>query len=94
MKSSRAVTARLKIKVVPGASRAGIAGWLGDCLKVRVSQPPEKGRANAALEALLCASMNLPAGSVKVISGSTSQHKVVEVTGVDDAELRGRLDRV
>jgi uncharacterized protein len=59
--------AKLKVKVVPGASRTDIAGWLGDSLKVRVSEPPEKGRANAAVEALLCKAMNLPSGSVRVV---------------------------
>ena len=31
----------LKLKVMPGASRTEVAGWLGDVLKVRVSAQPE-----------------------------------------------------
>ena len=85
------VTARLKIKVVPGASRTGISGWLGDSLKVRVSQPPEKGKANAAVEAMLCRALDLPTGSVKVVAGRTSQHKIIEITGLGDAEVRRQL---
>lgn len=27
---------RLAVKLVPGASRSGLAGWLGETLKVRV----------------------------------------------------------
>lgn len=45
--------ARLTVKVVPGSSRDQIVGWLGDALKVKVTAPPEKGRANAAVVAIL-----------------------------------------
>lgn len=34
---------RLKVKVVPGASRPGVAGWLGDALKIRVAAPRRRG---------------------------------------------------
>jgi len=34
---------RLALKVIPGSSREGLAGWLGDSLKVRVRVPAERG---------------------------------------------------
>ena len=81
----------LKIKVVPGASRTQLSGWLGDVLKVRVAAPPEKGRANSAVEALLAQELGLPARSVRITSGKSSQHKVVEFSGLSESELRRRL---
>jgi len=84
---------RLAVKVVPGASRDGIAGWLSDTLKVRVSAPAERGRANAAVEALLAEALGLPRGAVRVVSGKTSPRKRVEIAGLSEAEVRSRLEK-
>jgi uncharacterized protein YggU (UPF0235/DUF167 family) len=50
---------RLILKVVPGSSREEIVGWLGDSLKVKVKAPPETGRANEAVIALLADRLGL-----------------------------------
>jgi uncharacterized protein (TIGR00251 family) len=83
---------KLRIKVVPGSSRTCIAGWFGDALRVRVTAPPEHGKANAAVEALLREALALPAGHVKVAAGHSSPRKVVEIVGLAEAEIRRRLD--
>lgn len=86
--------ARLPVKIVPNASRSAITGWLGDELKIRVAQPPERNRANREVEALLGAALGLPATSVRVVRGHTSPRKLVEVHGLSLPELRQRLDRL
>jgi uncharacterized protein YggU (UPF0235/DUF167 family) len=83
---------RLAVKVVPGAARDEIAGWLGDALKLRVCAAPERGRANAAVEALLARALELPLANVRIVAGETSQRKLVEITGLAPVELRERLD--
>ncbi len=82
---------RLSLKVVPGASRAGIAGWLGDSLKVRVTAPAESGKANAAVTALLAAVLGVPKSSVEIVSGGATPHKVVAIRGLTPAEVADRL---
>ncbi len=79
------------MKVVPGASRDEVAGWLGAALKVRVTAPPERGKANAAVEELLAEALGLPRGSVRVVAGHGSPRKSVEIAGLDEAEARRRL---
>ena len=82
---------RLPVKVVPGASRDGITGWLGDALKVRVSAPPERGKANAAVERLIADALGVASKGLRVVSGQASPRKIVEVCGLSEAEVLDRL---
>src|SRR5262245_3804202 len=70
----------IDVKVVPGASRAGIAGALGERLKVRVAEPPENGKANAAVERVIAAWLGV--GRARVVAGRGRAQKTVEVAGV------------
>jgi len=81
----------ITVKVVPGSSRVRIAGPLGDALKVQVSAPPERGKANAAVEALLADALGLDARSVSVIRGATNPRKTVLVRGRSAAEVGAAL---
>ena len=85
-----AIKFRLPIKVVPGSSRIGIAGWLVDTLRVRVTAPPERGKANAAVESLLNEALGLSSG-VRIVSGGSSPRKTVEIVGLSESEARRRL---
>lgn len=79
---------KLPIKVVPSSSREGIAGWLGDVLKIRVRAPAERGRANEAVERVLSEALGAPA---RIVAGRASARKTVEIAGVSEAEVRRRL---
>ena len=81
----------IRVKAVPGARADTIAGLLGDRLKVRVSAPPEGGRANAAIERLVAKALEVKAGAVEVQSGFTSPEKVLLVRGVTAREVCVRL---
>jgi uncharacterized protein (TIGR00251 family) len=79
---------RFAVKVVPGARRARIAGWLGDALKVTVAAPPERGRANRAAAELLERALGV---AVHLVDGERSPRKVFEVPDLDDSQVRDRL---
>lgn len=81
----------LAVYVQPGARRDALVGPHGDALKVRVAAPPEDGRANKAVVALLAATLGVPARSVSVIAGEHSRSKRVRIEGVDAAALVARL---
>jgi uncharacterized protein len=86
-------TIQLKVKVVPGASRTGIAGWLGDTLKVRVTAQPERGKANAAVEAAIAEALGISVKSARVIQGKTSPRKIVEILGLSESDVFRRLSK-
>lgn len=82
---------KLSLKVVPGSSRESIAGWLGETLKIRVKAPPEHGKANAAVERLVAEALGLSTCLVRIVAGGASPRKIVEITGLDEAEILRRL---
>ena len=84
-------SSKLQVKVIPGASKSEIAGWLGEHLKVRVAAAPEKGKANVAVVTLLAARLGLPRTSVAIASGKTSQKKIVEIHGLSLAQIKRML---
>lgn len=89
------MTARLAVRVHPGARRAGLVGWMEDgTLKVAVAAPPEGGRANAAVVELLADVLGVPKRQVTVARGRSSRAKAVEIGGLDQAEARRRLEAV
>jgi uncharacterized protein (TIGR00251 family) len=81
----------LAVKAVPGSSRDGIAGVLGDALKVAVAAPPERGRANARLCELLAGALGVARGDVQVVAGGAAARKQLFVRGLAAAEVLRRL---
>ena len=62
-------------------------GW-----KARVAAPPERGRANRALEELLAEALGVRRDRVVVVAGHASRRKVVEVEGLEAPEVVRRLE--
>ncbi|WP_269525854.1 DUF167 domain-containing protein [Coraliomargarita parva] len=83
--------AELNVRVIPNASRDEVVGWYGEALKLKTATPPEAGKANKAICALLEKHLKLPKRSVSVVRGQTSQSKTLRIEGLDPAALRERL---
>jgi uncharacterized protein (TIGR00251 family) len=82
---------RLHVRVSPGASRAEVVGRHGDGWKIRVTAPPEGGRANEAVVRLLAEKLRVPRRDVAIVSGSSGRDKVVSLAGIAPDELERRL---
>jgi hypothetical protein len=84
----------LRVRVSPGARRTEVVGRHGDGWKVRVSAPPEDGRANDAVLTLLAQRLDVPRRSLEIVSGHGGRDKVVRMAGISRAESERRLEGV
>jgi hypothetical protein len=66
-------------------------GRHGDAWKVRVTEAPERGRANEAVLRLLADTLALPRTALTLVSGHGGREKVVELTGMGPALIERRL---
>jgi uncharacterized protein (TIGR00251 family) len=76
--------------VVPNSSRACVVGVHGDRVKIRVTSPPEKNKANAAVVDLM--RQVTGARRVVVTKGRTARHKTVLMIDVDVETARSALE--
>ncbi len=72
----------IPLKVIPKAHRNSVEGWKNGELHVRLAAQPEKGEANAALIAFLAKELQISKQQIKLISGATSRHKRVCISGI------------
>ena len=83
---------RLNIKVVPGASRDQIVGWLGDALKIKVTAPPENGKANEAVVTLLAETLGVRRDTIEIVSGHGSPAKTVEIALMNNVATKKAIE--
>jgi uncharacterized protein (TIGR00251 family) len=74
----------LDVRVIPRASRPGLAGIRNGTLLVRVSAPPVEGAANEALIEVLSDALRVPKRAITIVSGERSRLKRVRVDGVTE----------
>jgi uncharacterized protein (TIGR00251 family) len=68
------------LRVQPRARRAALESADGR-LRAAVTAPPEDGKANAAVIALLAEAWRLPKSSFEVVKGAAARAKTVRVAG-------------
>ena len=88
--TTAALGVRLVVKVAAAARRERIEGWLGEALKVSVRAPRERGKANRAVAALLRSALGT---EPTLLRGERAPRKVFRIDGLDEAEVRARIDR-
>lgn len=71
----------LHIKVIPGSKQECIVGWQQNLLKIKVRHPPEKGKANQAVIALIATSLGIAESELSIHRGHTSPLKTILIEG-------------
>jgi uncharacterized protein (TIGR00251 family) len=78
----------LRVKVSAGAARTRVIGVHGGALKLSVQAPPERGKANEAVRALVAETFAVAASEVAIVKGETSPDKVLRLGLAAEAAAR------
>jgi uncharacterized protein (TIGR00251 family) len=78
----------LSVRARAGARRNEILGIRDGALRVAVTAPPEKGKANQAINALLSEALGVSKSAIELISGETAPQKRFLLRGADVKRVR------
>ncbi len=89
-------SARLPVRLTPGAAADRIDGWDADAhgrpvLKVRVRARPVEGEANEALVKLMAKALSVQKSAVAIQRGGQSRTKILVIEGLSEDEAKSRL---
>ena len=79
-------------KVVPGSSRTTVCGLHDGMVKIKISAPPEKGKANQSLTEFLAKTLDIKKNAVSIIAGQSSPAKQIQAMGIDAQTLLNKLN--
>lgn len=70
----------LRVKVIPRSKKNEVGAEMADgTLKVHVTAPPEKGKANQQVCEVLAAHYKVPVRAVEIVTGHGNPRKVVRI---------------
>lgn len=82
------------VRAHPKARRNAVTGVHAGRLKIAVTAPPERGKANDAIAALLADVLRLRPSQICLLSGATSPQKEFLVTGATLAFVRKAVSTI
>jgi uncharacterized protein (TIGR00251 family) len=72
---------KIDAKVAPSASKNNVSIDADGTLRIRVTAPPDKGKANKAVEKLLAKTLGLPKSAISIAAGHASRKKTIAIRG-------------
>ena len=82
---------RISLRVSPNASRNEMVSFTDGVLRVKVSAPPIKGKANRELITFISRLLGVSKGSINIVKGHTNRNKVVAIDSLSREEVMKRL---
>jgi uncharacterized protein (TIGR00251 family) len=83
--------ARITVKVHPRAKRSAITGRFGEAWKIDLAAPPVDGKANDECVRFVAETAGVARSRVRIVTGASARVKVLDVEGVVQEELEGKL---
>ncbi len=82
---------KISVKVQPSAGRNEVTGLTNGVWKIKVSAPPDKGKANQELIEFLSDILGQKKDQITIVKGQTSHNKLIAIEGLTQAEITARL---
>ena len=82
---------KISLVVYPNAARNKVVGLADGVLRVKISEPPVKGKANNELITFLSQRLNVGKDRLSIIKGYATRNKVVAIEGLTQEEIMKRL---
>ena len=86
--------ALIRVRVTPRSGREELLCNDQEEIRVRLTSPPVKGKANQDLVKLLARSLGVGKKDVEIVSGLSSRRKTVWVRGLSAAQAQDRLAKL
>ena len=83
--------ARIGLHDLPGAARNELLGFKEGILRLKITAPPEKGKANKELISFLSQRLDIPKTKLQIVKGQASRDKVITLEGLSQDEVMRRL---
>ena len=78
-------------KVIPSSSKTALCGNINGMLKIKISAPPKKHKANICMIKFLSKHFDVKKKDISIISGHTSNIKHVKISGLSVEMLQQKL---
>jgi uncharacterized protein (TIGR00251 family) len=75
------------VKVQPRARETALMEKIGEAYKLRLAAPPVDGKANEACIRFFATRFGVAPSAVRIVQGLSSRMKVVEIDGIDPAQV-------
>lgn len=70
---------KISVKVKPNSRENSVKVLENGVFEVKVTVPPEKGKANERVIELISKHLNFPKSKIEIISGLSSKQKVIQI---------------
>ena len=81
----------LPVQVQPKARKTGVVGIHNGRLKVAVTDPPDKGKANDAVIRVLAEFFGIRRSQIELLTGATNTLKAFRINGLTATEIEARI---
>jgi uncharacterized protein len=70
---------RIELRVIAKAKREEVQKISENTYRIKVTAPPEKGKANKRVVELLSEELGIKKQDIRIVSGATNSRKIVEI---------------